>query len=459
MRLLVPTATMAQHLQNQLAREGFVFRGSLIQTLSGFVKDFTLDTPEVSAPVLHLIVEEAARRVNAPEFARVVDLPGFCASLARTIEEFASAGCDGARLAACLPACLPNAPLGPAFLAVYREVEAALGRRGLAMRATRLERAADRIASAGLGRISTIWMHGFHALPDPELRVIAALGRHADLTLTLGDADLGPALRARLEEMGFRHERAARVRTVPERVLVKARGIEREVEEIARRILEQAEAGRPFREIGIVVRAAEIYVPLLRSTMERFGIPARFYFDLDLEEQAAVRCLAGAVDAMLSGWDHAQTLAVLRLAPRFADLNALDRFDFDVRQQIPNAGLDALKSLLVDENGLPRSGGAGRLIHQLESLALFEEWRGLVLQPKGWAARLKTLRNLFRPARPTMSANHEMALEWRSQAAAGDGFEEAMDQAAQALDPDREIALPEFWRAASAPCHRSIWKI
>ena len=31
-RLLTPTATMAQHFEHQLAREGFVFRGQLIQT-------------------------------------------------------------------------------------------------------------------------------------------------------------------------------------------------------------------------------------------------------------------------------------------------------------------------------------------------------------------------------------------------------------------------------------------
>src|SRR5207248_283823 len=128
--------------------------------------------------------------------------------------------------------------------------------------------------------------------------------------------------------------------------------------------------------------------PLFRSTLERFGIPARFYFDLRLEEQAAVRCLSGAVEAMRSGWDHARTLAVLRLVPRFADPNAMDRFDFDVRQQIPNAGLAALKSLLADEKGLPRPGAAG-LVHTLELLAALEEWRGLTLRPADWAARLE----------------------------------------------------------------------
>src|SRR5689334_15912907 len=93
-RLLVPTATLEQHLQNQLAREGFVFRRSLIQTLSRFIQPWAADLPKVPEATLYLIVENAARRVNRAEFARVVQLPGFCAALARTISEFSSAGCD-----------------------------------------------------------------------------------------------------------------------------------------------------------------------------------------------------------------------------------------------------------------------------------------------------------------------------------------------------------------------------
>jgi len=103
-RLLVPTATMARHLQNRLAREGLVLRRSLIQTLSGFIRDWVEDTPEVPRPVLHLITEEAARRVAHPDFARVVSLPGFSARLAATIHEFSGAGCDSSRLAAAPPA-------------------------------------------------------------------------------------------------------------------------------------------------------------------------------------------------------------------------------------------------------------------------------------------------------------------------------------------------------------------
>src|ERR1019366_3108221 len=50
-RLLTPTATMAQHLQNRVAREGFVFRPGLIQTLSRFVDSFAADMPQVSEPL------------------------------------------------------------------------------------------------------------------------------------------------------------------------------------------------------------------------------------------------------------------------------------------------------------------------------------------------------------------------------------------------------------------------
>ncbi len=444
-RLLVPTATMAQHLQNRLAREGFVFSARLIQTLSGFVRDFAGSAVEVSPAALYLLVEEAAQRVARPEFAAVTRFHGFCNSLARTIDEFASAGCDSVRLAEYLP----EVPLGDAFLAVYREVDRELARRGLATRARRLELAAAHIGAHGLDGINTICMDGFHALPDPELAVVAAMGRHADLTLTLGDDDLTPAIRTRLAAIGFTMERTLARRARPALAIVKAPGIERETEEIARRILEQAASGRPFREMGVIVRASDIYVPPLRSTLERFGIPARFYFDAELERHPVVRFLSGAVEAMLGGWDHARTLAVVRLTPRFADFHTADRFDFDVREQIPNAGLGELRSLLMGDEGRPHPG-AERLLRKLDSLSTLEEWRGFSLAPKNWAVRFSTLRHLFRPARPYEPATHELALQWRSQSAVLDLFDQALAEAAAALDAEREIGIEDYWRAVKS---------
>ncbi|HEV2445973.1 MAG TPA: PD-(D/E)XK nuclease family protein, partial [Candidatus Sulfopaludibacter sp.] len=374
-------------------------------------------------------------------------------ALSRTIEELSSAGCDGVRLAPCLP----PGPLSAAFLAVYRELERELASRGLALRAARLEQAAARIQREGAGGIRGVWLDGFHALPDPEMRVIAALGRHTDLTLTLADRDLTGGLRDRLSGLGFREERASRGRATPATLLVRASGREREVEEIARRILEQAAAGRPFREMGIIVRSAESYVPLLRATLERFGVPARFYFDDRLEEHAVTRYLCGAVDAMLGGWDHAQTLAVLRLAPRFADSRAMDEFDFAVREQIPNSGLGEMKSLLLREDVEPRAGaaqplseGAARLLHKIDSFEALEKWRALSLTPAEWAARLRTLRNLFRPPQFADRIPHEEALLWRSQAAVLDLFDQALEQAAMALDPRHNLDLAGFWRTVKA---------
>lgn len=444
-RLLVPTATLAQHLQNRLAREGFVFRRGLVQTLSGFVQDWAGDAPQVPDSVLYLMVEEAARRVNRPEFTGVVDMPGFWASLARTIGELSSAGCDSTRLAACRP----DAPLSAAFLAVYQEADRILARRGFALRATRLERAAARIEQEGLAGIGSIWLDGFHALPDPELQVIAALGRHASLTLALGDSDVTGAVRERLRKLGFREQPMARRRPTPATRLVAAPNIEREVEEIARRILEQA-AIRPFREMAIIVRAAESYVPILRSTLERFGIPARFYFESELQQHGAVRFLCGIVDAMLGRWDHAAVLAALRLAPRFAESSAMDRFEFAVREQIPNTGLSAMKALLLNEQGRPYSLQAERLLENVESLEALEEWRSLSLRPKDWVCRFLTLRNYFRPSQPQEGADHELALVYRSQAAVLDVFDECLAEAAQALDPAQTIAIETYWRAVKS---------
>jgi ATP-dependent helicase/DNAse subunit B len=434
-RLLVPTATLAQHLQNQIAREGFVFHRNLIQTLSAFVEPWAGEPAQAPDAVVYLTVEEAARLAARPEFARVADTAGFYAALTKTINEFASAGCDSAQLAQHLP----DAPLAEAFLAVYRELEGMLQDRGLSLRGRCLERAAERIAREGTGGIGTIWLDGFHALPDPELGVLAALARHADLTLTLDERDLTGAVRARLEAIGLRHETLRRARPAPAIALVRAPNMEREADEIARRILEQAAAGRPFREMAIIVRAAEIYVPLLRSTLDRFGIPAHFYFDSRLDEHAAIRFVTSAVDAMLGGWDYAATLAALRLAPRFADSSAMDRFDFAVREQMPNAGLGGLKALAQAEP----------LAHKLDALGETEEWRLFALTPKNWAARLRLLRNLFRPARPDPAFRDGWQM-WRSQAAALDLFDEALVEAAAALDARREIPLEAFWRAVKA---------
>jgi len=431
-RLLTPTATMEQHLRNTIAREGFVFRPRLIETLSHFVDEFAADLPQVSEPLLYLTVEDAASRIKRPEFTRVEGMPGFCAALARAIEEFSSAGCDGERLWKNLARVRSAAPLGEAFLAIYQEVESELRDRGLALRGQRLLHAAERIEANGLGAIHTIWLDGFFALPEPELAVIRALRRYADVTLSLPSGGLTEATRQRLLAMGFEEQTCTWEPALVRVERCATPSIEREADEIARRILHEAAGGRPFRDIGVIVRSPEIYAPMLRTAFDRCGIPARFYFDADLSQHAVVRCLSGVVDALLGGFDHPETLAAIRLAP----YAACDEFDFAVRERMPGTGLDALRGLAKAPTGL------------LDSFAALEPWCELTLAPPDWVERLKSLRRLCNFGQPE-PRTYEIASIARGQAAALDLFDQAIDNAACAL-AQRPIRLTEFWRAAKS---------
>ncbi len=436
-RLLVPTATMARHLQNLIAREGFVLRPGLIQTLNRFIEAWTADLRHISSAMLNLLVEGLLDKLGRPEFARVLPTPGLAASLARTIEECASAGLDARTLARNLP----STPLGEPFLAVYRGLERELAARRLALRKDRLDRAAAVITKSGLQDIHTIWLDGFATLSDPELALVQAAARHASVTVTLPADDIAGAARQRLRSMGAVEQFCRNVPGQPARALAGPATIEREADEIARRILEQSERGRPFREMGVIVRNDPAYVPLLRMTFERFGIPARFYFDAPLAEHAAVRFLAGAVDAMLGGWDHAATLAVLKLAPGVGASAAMDRFDFALRARLPGRTLDMLPA---------RTAGDERLDRLLSGFAQLDTWRSETLTPVQWAEHASTLRALYRFGRPP-SVAHETAFLWRSQAAALDAFDAALDEAANAFGPDHKpVSLHEFWNVVKA---------
>jgi ATP-dependent helicase/DNAse subunit B len=91
------------------------------------------------------------------------------------------------------------------------------------------------------------------------------------------------------------------------------------------------------------------------------------------------------------------------------------------------------------------------LAHLLDALGPIEEWRQFALTPKNWAAQLRMLRNLFRPAKPDLQhgARHSWQ-QWRSQAAALDLFDQALDEAAEAWDGRQEMALETFWRSVKA---------
>jgi ATP-dependent helicase/DNAse subunit B len=439
--LLVPTSTMAQHLRNQMAREGFVFSPGRIQTISRFIEPWATGLPQVSDALFCMLVEKCVLRLGLPEFAKVSSLAGFHARLATTIDECATAGCD----VESLRRQFPGGGVGRALAEVYSQANRELDERKLGIRSTRLLRAAARIKDAGTGGLKTIWLDGFFSLTDAELTVVRALAAHAGVTVTLPSAAVADATRARLLSMGFSESELRRERVLPKRELFSAPTIEREADEIARRILQEIAVGRAFHEIGIILRSPEVYTGLLRATLERFGIPARFYFDLVLMEQPAARFLAGAVDAMLSGWDHAQTLTVMKLAPGAGMSGPTDHFDFEVRKRVPGNGLEPLRLLAAE-----RPADDRRLGWLLERLTELDAWRALSLKPADWVERMASLCALYKPARPRDRVRHDTVLNWRLQTQALNAWEAAAAEAAGTFDAGLKVSLQMFWQAMKA---------
>ncbi len=440
-RLLVPTATMVQHWRNELAREGFVFPPGIIQTTWRFIEPWTPDLAQVSDALLTILVEKSVRRLNLPEFQNVAHLAGFHARLTAAIDECASAGCDPRLLRELSPA----DGLGNGLARVFEETIRLLEEKKLGMRPTRLLLAASRIAEEGTGGVEVIWLDGFFSFTDPELALIRSLTKHADVTVTLPSAVVSDSTHARLLEIGFQERVLTHERGRPTSEVFAAPGIEREADEIARRILEMTAAGRQFREIGIVVRTPDVYAALLRATLERFGIPARFYFDAALMEQVAVRFLAGAVDAMLGGWQHEETLVAMKLAPGAGISGPMDRFDFELRKRLPGAGLAPLRELASSIEAPDQ-----RLRRLLDHFAELDGWRPLRLTPGEWSRRLAGLRALYRPARAHDVVRRETVLEWQTQARALNAFDAATAEAAQSFDASARLSLDEVWPVVKA---------
>jgi len=97
-RLIVPTATMAEHLRNELAREGFVFKPALVSTFTKFVEPYYLATQGVSSGAIEIVAKEVLARTPLKTYSAVRNFAGFRASIVRSIEEVSSAGATPADL-------------------------------------------------------------------------------------------------------------------------------------------------------------------------------------------------------------------------------------------------------------------------------------------------------------------------------------------------------------------------
>jgi hypothetical protein len=395
--LITPTATMAEHLRNELARAGAAIRPRQVMTLAHFL-DGRPDIPAATPLALvHLLIQQALRQLQPARFQVVARYRGFHNSIARLMEE------------------APAGTLPEDLAAVIEFVERGLENRGYATRNARLI-----IASENLENLPPhIIFDGFFAFSPAERKLIEALARTSSVTVTLPESD------SHLAGAGFVEHKITGAHRHAQTVSFAAPTLEREVEEIARRVLDGASRGRPFREMGVILRARQPYAPALQTTLARFGIPARFYFLNRLDQQPAIAYLRRIVRAMLAGWDHGELLAALRMP--VSGIGATpegDRFDFEIRERLPGAGLPLpsehrLKSVPPSTSVAPASAC---------EFSELDPWRRERLTPVEWASRLKKLRSLIPQPVVGDCVERSKVEMWRINAASLDAFDTIMDQ-------------------------------
>ncbi len=435
-RLLVPTATMAEHLGHQLAREGFAFPPELVSTLTRFLAACGPDLHQVPATALPLVVETALARRTPPAFAKVAGFPGFAGSLARLMEEFDSAGCGVERLSALVARLAPGGDIvEEAFLETWREVQAELNRREWLLRGEMLRRQAGMLRAGGVPGIGRIFFDGFLSMTGPELEVLASLAAHVPVDITLPAWSGAETARETLLGYGFQETRLVeRRRVVPSELVVEARSISEEAGEVARRILAEHSTGRPWREMGVILRREGVYLTALRTAFSRFGIPARFYFSVRAADHELVRYLTAVVESMLAGWDH--ELLIGALSTPLSGVGATpegDRLEFTLREELPAQGLKALR-------GTPLFVPLSRL----------DTWGSGRRKPAEWAADAAVFRALVLPPRLAEPLTQEAVLAARSAATALEAFEGALEGAAQLMEAGAEVSFSEFWRNVRA---------
>lgn len=443
-RVIVPTATMAEHLRNGLAREGFTLRSTTIATLTAHASELVPGARVMNATALEMALDAVLSANCPPAFLNTREMPGVLARLAATLEELINAGCDAYTWEGFLSLTAEVKPLLRALGSVWVEVQERLRSEGLVTRHEWLRAAAQALRAGSLPELGTFYWDGFSRLGAAELDLIHAHGERGDVTVSLpawSGAARGGLIALRRAGLSIRQFYP--VRAAPQKLLIRPPTEEDEAMEIARRVLDHHRAGRPWHEMGIIIRAREPYAALLETAFARFGIPVRPYFAMPLEGRPISRLFSSALEALVSGWNWEPVLAAsLSPAGLAGACPAAPRFEYAVRELLPGVGLEKLRALALGISG------AERVVEFLDQLAALSSWRAQLLTPAAWTERLTLLNGLLEPPRfaelADGAAHHnftpEQILIWSARSAAAKAWLLAMAEAASYL-PDRPIGL------------------
>lgn len=425
LRIVVPTATLVRHYQHELARTGLVFDPNSVVSLSRFALECAPALSLAPAGLVRALVRTALSRLQLPEFIQVAETPGMADIIIETITRFENAGCTPDRLAKIRTL----SPLGKAFHRVWKEVDAAIAQRGFAMRGQLFREAAASIPPA------KIWIDGFLRFSPLESDFLRAIAAACDVTLTLTE---GPVT---FDAYRFAMELGASDRLLPgsprppQPIAVQAPSPDREADEIARRILALHAEGTEFAAIAVALREVEAWLPLLRTTFDRFGIPARYYFSWPVARHPVAVFLRGLMDCALKDWDFASALSAFRAHPAWGHTADFDRFDFKVREAMPNHGAEALLSLCESDT----------LRARLTDCIKVSAWRSELLPAELWRRRLQHLAETLYSIRTVAEPQDYAAVETaRSHAAGLRAWSAALDTAVHIYAAETPVSFEKF---------------
>jgi len=431
LRIIVPTATLVRHFQHELARDGVVFPPRCVLSLNRFLTERAGDVRLVPDGLLRAIVRDCLTRLPFSEFAAVAETEGMSDTIIETIGLFENAGCTPDRLASVRRL----GPLAKPFEKLWRAVGEAVRQRGFFMRAEWIR------AAAGRQEPARIWLDGFLNFSPLEQDFLAALEKTCDLTVALPACAAADEIYRLALKLGAQDQLLPGSARKPPATTVRAATPEREADEVARRILLLHEAGTPFRDIGVALRDSDTYVPLLKGTFERFGIPARFYFSSSLRKHPVATFLNGLIACALGGWEFESAVRALRAHPRWGLRADFDRFEFAVREAMPGRGAAELAALCDSE----------WLRNEIEACLKIDAWKTGALKPAEWVKRLESLAvNLYRPGIAGIPRDHFSIEAERSHAGALRAWIAAVESVSPFWTDAAPISLADFWSVASA---------
>ena len=437
-KLIVPTASMAQHTLHTLARRDLVVPGQLVATMADFVAALTPALRTPAPAVESWLLKGAIEATSRKEFAQIKTTAGLHAVVLKTIQEFWAEGSSASAAARFL-----KTPQQAAFAEVFRDYERRLEQAGYVHPGMRFRQAASGVREGALVSLREMFFDGFLNFTAGEHEIVqAVLDAVENTTVTLPEDPQRKFTRSSTERL--KHVRRPRVR--PQ--VIQAFTPLGEVEETARQIIE---GKRPFHNYGIVLRTPDHYAPLIQSIFERLRIPFRLRLPQPLAHHASARFVAGLLRVVSKGFPAEETLDILKRTVSPLGLDpSMDQFDFSVRQNLPGNGLAFLKR---------QAGSAPSVARLLERLGSIANWRNEKVAPREWAVRSRSLQHGWLRLPPVGDAiPMARVLELRSLAEAIPAIAQAASDAADLLEHDgiERAALPQYLDAFESVLQNTV---